>query len=94
MFREEVLENENRRRIYRFVNRNPGLHLRELQRQLNIPLSSLDYHLDYLVRKGLLYREGDGFYTRFFDEDLDKRDREILPSEAPKRDNSCDPFQG
>jgi predicted transcriptional regulator len=78
MFREEVLENETRRRIYRFVNRNPGLHLRELQRQLNIPLSSLDYHLDYLVRKGLLYREGDGFYTRFFDEDLDKRDREIL----------------
>jgi predicted transcriptional regulator len=56
MFREEVLENETRRRIYRFVNRNPGLHLRELQRQLNIPLSSLDYHLDYLVRKGLRQR--------------------------------------
>jgi predicted transcriptional regulator len=78
MFREEVLDNETRRKIYWYVKTNPGLHLRELQRRLKIPLSSLDYHLDYLVRQDLLYREGDGFYTRYFDEDLDKRDREIL----------------
>ena len=78
MFRKEVLENETRQRIYWYVKKNPGLHLRELQRRLKKPLSSLDYHLDYLVRQDLLYREGDGFYTRYYDEELDKRDREIL----------------
>jgi predicted transcriptional regulator len=78
MFREEVLENEARRRIYGFVKENPGLHLRELQRRLDIPLTSLNYHLDYLSRHDLLYRDGDGFYTRYFDEKLGIVDREIL----------------
>jgi predicted transcriptional regulator len=78
MFREEVLENDSRRRIFGFIEKNPGFHLRELQRRLGIPLSSLDYHLGYLVRQDLLYRDGDGFYTRYFDETLDKHDREVL----------------
>jgi predicted transcriptional regulator len=78
MFREEVLENETRRRVYWFVKSNPGLHLRELQRRLNIPLSSLDYHLGYLVHRDLLFRDGDGFYTRYFDEELNTKDRTIL----------------
>ncbi|MBD3204888.1 helix-turn-helix domain-containing protein [Candidatus Bathyarchaeota archaeon] len=78
MFRKEVLENESRRRIYWFVKRNPGLHLRELQRRLEIPLTSLDYHLGYLSRHELLSRDGEGFYTRYFDEELDEEDREIL----------------
>ncbi len=78
MFREEVLENEKRRVIYFYVKSNPGLHLREIQRRLSIPLTSLDYHLGYLVHQNLLYRDGEGFYTRYFDEEFDQHDRLIL----------------
>ena len=85
MFREETLANEARRRIYQFVLSNPGLHLRELQRQLDTPLSSLNYHLNYLVKQDILYSEDDGFYIRFFDEELEARNREVLSVLRQKR---------
>lgn len=64
--REKVLENEHRRTIYNFVKENPGLHMRELQRRLKIPLSTLEYHLDYLERKEILSLEDDRRYCRYF----------------------------
>lgn len=78
MFKQEILENERRGKIYGFIMKNPGLHLRELQRRLNVPLSSLEYHLDYMVRKKVLFRESKGHYTRFFAKHLDTKDKKIL----------------
>jgi predicted transcriptional regulator len=57
--KEKVLENEHRREIYNFVKENPGLHMRELQRKLEIPLSTLEYHLDYRKRCYLLFARKD-----------------------------------
>jgi predicted transcriptional regulator len=85
LFREEILENEYRRKIFEFIKHNPGLHFRELQRQLQISLSTLDYHLDYLVRKGILSREEDGYYTRFYDVRLTNSDKKILKILRQKR---------
>ena len=60
MFKQEILENERRRKIYSFIDKNPGVHLRRLQRVLQIPLASVEYHLNYMVRKGVVIREKDG----------------------------------
>jgi predicted transcriptional regulator len=66
MFKEILLENSKRKRIYEFIKNNPGFHFRELQRRLKIPLSSLEYHIDYMVRHQVIYKEKEGLYARYF----------------------------
>jgi predicted transcriptional regulator len=83
--KEKVLENDLRRKIYEFVKENPGLHMRELQRRLDIPLSTLEYHLDYLQRRDILVMEDDRRYCRYFGENLDKVDRRVLSALRQKR---------
>ena len=78
MIKDFVLENSRRMRIYRLIRRNPGLHLRELQRRLDIPLSSLEHHVDYMIRKNILYREKDGRYTRYFSRQLTYDERKLI----------------
>jgi predicted transcriptional regulator len=78
MLKEAILENARRRDVFEFVKANPGLHLRELQRRLGLPLTSLEYHLNYMVRKNVLYRERDGRFTRFYAMLLDEKDMEVI----------------
>ena len=85
MFRQEILENERRGNIYEFIKKNPGLHLRELQRRLKLPLTSLDYHLEYMVRKKVLLKESSEHYARFYIKQLDDEDKKILHSLRQKR---------
>ena len=85
MFKEEVLENERRREIYKFIEKNPGVHLRELQRALKMPLSSLEYHLNYMVRKKVIFREKDGRYRRYYVKHLDAEDKKMLSALRQKR---------
>ncbi len=85
MFKEEILENERRNEIYEFIKKNPGLHLRELQRRLNLPLTSLEYHIDYMVRKSVLMKESSKHYSRYYAKHLDDEDKRILKSLRQKR---------
>ncbi len=48
---DKALELEARRTIYEFVVSSPGTHLREIQRQIDLPLGTVEYHLKYLVDK-------------------------------------------
>jgi predicted transcriptional regulator len=85
LFKEEILENEYRRRIYQYINKNPGFHLRELQRRLDIPLSTLDYHLGYMVRKNIIESKKDGYYRRYYVKPLETIDRKLLSILRQKR---------
>ena len=85
MFKEEILENERRREIYKFVEKHPGVHLRELQRRLRMPLASLEYHLNYMTRKKVIYREKDRRYRRYYAKQLDVIDKKILSALRQKR---------
>jgi len=78
MFKEEILENERRRRIYATIKKNPGLHIRELQRVLDIPLASLQYHLNYMARRSIIIEEKSEHYTRYYSKALDPEDKKIL----------------
>jgi predicted transcriptional regulator len=51
---QEDITLENRRLIFNYVISNPGAHLRKISRDLDIHLSTLRYHLDYLEKKGLI----------------------------------------
>lgn len=45
-----------------FVQRYPGVHLREIRRRLGIPIGTLDYHLYRLGREGLVLVRFQGGY--------------------------------
>ncbi len=78
MLKKELLKNEIRRKIFRFLEANPGLHLRELQRRLEVPLTTLDYHLEYMARRKVIYKEKDGRFNRFYTKIFDDEDKELI----------------
>lgn len=85
MFKDEVLENENRRKVYAVIEANPGIHMRELQRTLDMPLTTLEYHLSYMARKRIVFGESDGHYKRFYVHPLDVEDKKILAALRQRR---------
>jgi len=85
MFKEEILENENRRKIYAVIEGSPGIHLRELQRVLNMPLTTMEYHLSYMSRKKIIYSETDTHYKRYYAKPLDDDDKKVLSALRQKR---------
>jgi len=66
MKKKDALDLEIRRSIYNHILKSPGLHERELARVLNIPLSTLDYHLYYIRQRGLIKAKSDGRYKRYY----------------------------
>jgi len=52
--RKKVLGFETRRKIFKFIDMNPGLHLREISRRMNIPKTTLSHHIRYLEKNGLI----------------------------------------
>jgi predicted transcriptional regulator len=85
MFKDEILENEKRRRIYALIEASPGVHLRELQRILNVPLTTLEYHLNYMARKKILFAETAGHHKRYYTKPLDPEDKKVLAALRQKR---------
>ena len=86
---DTVLDLEARKRIVRFIQESPGLHMRELAARLAMPVSTLEYHCYQLVKHGqLVTRETAGFKAFYPGEGMDRRDKDILylvRHEAPRR---------
>lgn len=79
MRREEVLEYEARRRLFQLIEREPGLHLRELERRLAMPMSTLRHHVRYLEEHGLVMAHEDRNVRRYFATTLtDPADRRVM----------------
>lgn len=76
---DSLLELESRRRIYEHLRRAPGLHLRQIQRDLELPLGTLEYHLHQMEKAGLLVtREPERYKAYYPNEDLSRHDRDYL----------------
>ena len=66
---------DNRLRVSRLVLDSPGIHLRELQRNLGLSFSTVRYHIDGLVSEGELEGERMGRYTRLFPRSMPPEER-------------------
>lgn len=55
-----------RKRVYETVLRNPGLHLREIERMTELPLGVVRHHLGRMERDGLIFSRQDRHFKRFF----------------------------
>ena len=76
---EDPLELETRRRIYQHLQKFPGAHMREIGREVDIPMGTLEYHLHYLVKANLLTTRQDARYTRYFPTgELSRREKDVL----------------
>src|SRR5881296_3364586 len=62
----EILSVKTRKDLYDFVRKNPGFHLREVSRALNLSITLADYHLRFLERHELVTSSMDGEYKRFY----------------------------
>ncbi|MCK4266301.1 MAG: winged helix-turn-helix transcriptional regulator [Thermoplasmata archaeon] len=62
----EILELEIRRNIYDLVRRTPGLHMRELQRQLDLSIALTEYHLRLLEGAELIVSIMEEGYKRYY----------------------------
>ncbi len=45
-------DSENRTRIYDYIKKNPGAHLRMIKRELDIGMGATQHHLDILEKSG------------------------------------------
>jgi len=79
LLKEDVFKLSIRREIYNFINNNQGLNIREISRKLNIPKSTLIYHINYLKKIGIIKEKIEGKSKRIFITDkIGKKDKEIL----------------
>lgn len=73
------LELDVRRRIHDIIFKSPGIHFRELQRQTKLVIGSLQYHLNYMVKKGIIAEHKSGDYSRFYVEgELTELEKKIM----------------
>jgi predicted transcriptional regulator len=88
--KEDYLALDTRKQIYDLIAKSPGLHKREIARELKMSLSTVDYHLHYMERKKLINSKHDGKYKRYFladsgiDSIEDKRIMPLLRQETPR----------
>jgi len=77
--KRDVLSLEMRRMIYNLILKHPGLHIRGIQRRVNMPYTSLKYHLDYLVKRDLIVSKTYRRYQRYFIKDfMDCESKKII----------------
>ncbi len=63
---ETLLSNKLRKRIYVYVQNNPGEHFRSILVKLNLTNGTLAHHLYTLEKEDLIRSEKDGLYRRFY----------------------------
>lgn len=77
--KNDILYLETRRSIYNLILNHPGLHLREMERKIYIPFSTLKYHVDYLTKNRLVeVKKIDGFSRHYATKKVGKMDKKLL----------------
>ena len=81
------MKSDGRMKIKLLVSLQPGLHLRELQRQILISFSSTRYHVNRLATEGEIDRVEDNGYSRIYPTGTEHRDKILLSLIRRKTDH-------
>jgi predicted transcriptional regulator len=86
--RGELLDLPLRKRITEYIRRNPGVHFRQISRDLDLAVGQVDFHLNALVKGEVLVKETGTGNVRFFVRDKFSKDERkamsILRREIPR----------
>ncbi len=68
-----------RERIFDFIKRNPGSHLRKIKKETGASMGATEYHLQSLETKGRIVSKRTGVFRRFYPSSLfHEKDQVIL----------------
>ncbi len=85
---EKPLKLEARKKTFETIKDNPGIHLREVDRTLDIPLGTIRYHLRVLEKRKLITTRKEGKYMRYYAKgEIDRYDKDrlaVLRKELPR----------
>lgn len=65
LFDGNILENESRAAIYRYIKENPETYPQEIIRETNISRSTVHYHLRILLYAGMVMCLKDGKLSKY-----------------------------
>ncbi len=76
----EIDDIRSRRKIYRIIRGNPGVHFRSLERETGFASGTLQYHLREMTKKEIITEAKEEHYTRYFirDQPISMKDKLIL----------------
>ena len=74
----DIFSNLNRKKIYEFIIKNPGIHFNKLVKSLNISVFSVEWHLNILLKFDLIRKVKIEKYDAYFDSKLPSKNDEIL----------------
>ncbi len=75
---QEILDLDLRKKIYDLVKKFSGCNFHSLKRESNIPIGTLQYHLNYLTRYSLIEIQKDGNKTRYFTREVTTENKKLL----------------
>ena len=86
--RGDPLELPLRKRITEYIRRNPGVHFRQISRDLELAIGQLDFHLNALIKGEVLVKEVVAGNTRYYVRDRFSKDERkamsVLRREIPR----------
>jgi predicted transcriptional regulator len=66
-------------KILQYISDNPGCHLRQIKRELNMAMGTIQYHLNLLEKQGKISSERHNLYKYYFPIGLfEQNERDIL----------------
>ncbi|RLF66310.1 MAG: hypothetical protein DRN57_07350 [Thermoplasmata archaeon] len=78
---KDPLELPLRKRITEYIRRNPGVHFRQISRDMNLALGQLDFHLNALVKGDVLIKDVSTGNSRYYVRDRFSRDERRIMSQ-------------
>lgn len=63
---KDEVDSENRKRIYSYIQKNPGAHLRMITRELEVGMGATQHHLDILEKSGKIKSRRINIYRHYY----------------------------
>ena len=71
-------QNSNTQRVLQFIQQNPGCHLREIKRELDMSMGTIQYHLNLLEKEGKVIFEKQYLYKNYYPVGLFKQNEKNI----------------
>ena len=63
---KDLLDLPVRKKLTEYIRKNPGVHFRQITRDLQLAVGQLDFHLNALVKGDVLIKDGSTSNARYF----------------------------
>lgn len=71
--------NKNRCNIFNFIIENPGKHFSDIKRKLNLTKRGLGYHLEKMVKEGLITEKPQGIFKFYYPANMEQPASKLTP---------------